>query len=49
MTFRRTAVVIALLIAVTAAAYAAGRRSTPLRPGEYEVEGKIRGKLVLEP
>ena len=44
MTFRRTAVVIALLIAVTAAAYAAGRRSTPLRPGEYEVEGKIRGK-----
>ena len=48
MTFRRTAVVVTLLVAVTAAVYAAGRRSTPLRPGEYEVEGKIFGMPEAE-
>ena len=48
MTLRRTAVVVTLLVAVTAAVYAAGRRSTPLRPGEYEVEGKIFGMPEAE-
>ena len=41
MTLRRTAVVATLLIAVTAAVHAAGRRTTPLRAGEFAVDGKI--------
>ena len=35
-------VVATLLIAVTAAVDAAGRRTTPLRAGEFAVDGKIR-------
>ena len=48
MRIRRTLTVATLVIGVTAAVLAAGRRSTPLRPGEFEVEGKIFGMPPAE-
>jgi nitrite reductase (NO-forming) len=48
MRLPRTIAVAALLIGVTAAAIAAGRRSPALNPGEYEVDGKIFGMPPAE-
>ena len=48
MRVRRTATIAALLLGVTAAVLAAGRRGPELRPGEYEVDGRIFGMPAAE-
>lgn len=49
MTFRQTfAVVAALVLSVTAAVLAVGRRGPSLLPGEYEVDGRIYGMAAAE-
>ena len=48
MRVRRTVTVAALLLGVTAAVFAAGRRAPELRPGEYEVDGRIFGMPAAE-
>ena len=48
MRVQRIVIVATLLVVVTAAVFAAGRRSTALRPGEYEVDGRIYGMPEAE-
>ena len=47
-TFKRTAVAVVLLAGVSAAVLAAGRRPVTLRPGEFDVDGRIYGMPPAE-